>query len=56
MNRIFAAGDWQSAKKDIENGQSIKTSYHENKEENSILSYSLGRIKDDLSKVFCVIK
>ena len=42
MNRIFAAGNWQITTKDIEIEQSIKTAYHENKEENSILSYSLG--------------
>ena len=52
MNRIFAAGDWQITKKDIEIEQSIETAYHENKEENSILSYSLGAELKNISQKY----
>lgn len=52
MNRIFAAGDWQIMKKDIEIEQSIETAYHENKEENSILSYSLGAELKNISQKY----
>ena len=42
MNRIYCSRGSGNMKKDIEIEQSIKTTYHENKEEKRILSYGLG--------------